>query len=226
MAACGRDHESRRRRAPPATNAPCGRHEIPPHLPSSHESASRTSRSSSLSQRPFTKRELDADCSLPSRTWRSVFVLRRTALALSRPAHAGFRERRAAPFRVCAKRPTLCHMAACGRDHESRRRRAPPATNAPCGRREIPASRRVTKSLRPALDLQDALTPSEPWRLWLSTNRHEFHEYEQNSCQFVKIRGQPTGARPHDILHAISQNENSMRNFFPTSIYPEIRANP
>ena len=86
---------------------------------------------------------------------RSVFVLRRTALALSRPAHAGFRERRPAPFRVrakrptlclqaafgCdheAKRPTLCHQAACGRNHESRRRRAPPTTNAPCGRREIP----------------------------------------------------------------------------------------
>ena len=53
------------------------------------------------------------------------------------PHYAGFRERRTAPFRVRAKRPTLCHLAACGRDHESRRRRAPPATNAPCGRHEI-----------------------------------------------------------------------------------------
>ena len=80
---------------------------------------------------------------------------RRPALTLSCPALAGFRERRAAPFRVRAKRPTLCHMAAFGRDHESRRRRAPPATNAPCGRREIrPASRRVTKVLRVPLDLQ------------------------------------------------------------------------
>ena len=94
-------------------------------------------------------------CTFPSKTWRSVFVSRRLALALSCPAHAGFRERRAAPFRVRAKRPTHCHQAACGRDHESRRRRAPPATNAPCGRHETrPASRRDTKALRPALDLQ------------------------------------------------------------------------
>ena len=92
---------------------------------------------------------------------RSIFVLRRTARTLSRPAHAGFRERRTAPFRVCAKRPTHCHLAACGRDHESRRRRAPPTTNAPCGRREIcPVSHRDTKALRPALDLQDDLTPN------------------------------------------------------------------
>ena len=48
-------------RAPPATNAPCGRHETQPRLPSRHESAPRTSRSSSLSQRHFTKRELDAE---------------------------------------------------------------------------------------------------------------------------------------------------------------------
>ena len=68
---------------------------------------------------------------------RSSFVFRRAAQPLSRPAHAGFRERRAAPFHVRAKRPARCPQAACGRDHESRRRRAPPATNAPCGRREI-----------------------------------------------------------------------------------------
>ena len=111
-------------------------------------------------------------CTFPSKTWRSVFVSRRLALALSCPAHAGFRERRAAPFRVRAQRPShchwvpyghnheaqrppLCYQAACGRDHESRRRRAPPVTNAPCGRHETrPASRRDTKVLRPALDLQ------------------------------------------------------------------------
>ena len=81
------------------------------------------------------------------------------------PRYAGFRERRTAPFRVRAKRPTLCHRAACGRDHESRRRRAPLATNAPCGRREInPASRRATKALRPTLDIQDAQTPNAPSR--------------------------------------------------------------
>ena len=39
MAAYGRDHESRRRRAPSATNAPYGRHETQPRLPSRHESA-------------------------------------------------------------------------------------------------------------------------------------------------------------------------------------------
>ena len=99
---------------------------------------------------------------------RSVFVSRRPFQPLSRPACAGFRERRAAPFRVCAKRPTRCpqtnheakrparcHQKTCGRDHESRRRRAPAATNAPCGRHETyPASRQVTKALRPAIDLQ------------------------------------------------------------------------
>ena len=105
-----------------------------------------------------------SDCLLPhdkSRTGRSVFVSRRPALTLSCSAPADIRERRVAPFRVCAKRPALCHRAACGRDHESRRRRAPPATNAPCGRHETyPASRRVTKALCPAIDLQAALTPN------------------------------------------------------------------
>ena len=156
MAASGRDHESRRRRAPPATNAPCGRREIRPvsrrvtkvlRAPLDLQvSPNAISRNENLMRNSFdcprvlattisptrvcllvgfchkehtcasraTKKNgerllLLSTCTFPSKTWRSAFVHRRSALTLSRPALAGFRERRKAPFRVRAKRQLTVH---------------------------------------------------------------------------------------------------------------------
>ena len=99
---------------------------------------------------------LPPTCSFSSRTGRSAFVPRWAAWTLSRPAPAGFRERRTAPFRVRAKRqpPNAVRPAAATTKADGAARRRP--RTRPAGdTKPATASRRDTKALRAPLDLQD-----------------------------------------------------------------------